>query len=95
MVAGPGKLPPFLVCDGHGASLEPIESYFRDLALSDASPLTGKSYGYDLLWWFRLLWRLDLDWAHVSEAETALVVGWMRPIHNGAGAPRRLHRRVA
>ncbi|WP_331722942.1 hypothetical protein [Nocardia sp. NBC_00511] len=82
VVAGAGKLPPFLVLDGAGTPIEPVERYIRDFALGDASPLTAKSYGYDLLRWFRLLWQLGLAWDRATEAETALLVGWMRTAPN-------------
>ncbi len=62
VIAGPGKLPPFLVVDGLRVQVEPAVTYLRDLALGDASPLTGKSYGHDLLRWFRLLWLLGVAW---------------------------------
>ncbi|MER7450408.1 integrase [Nocardia beijingensis] len=89
VVAGPGTLPPFLVVDERRAVVEPTVRYLRDLALSDASPLTCKSYGFDLLRWFRLLWLLEIGWDRASEAEVALLVGWMRTAPN----PQRRRRR--
>ncbi len=49
VTAATGKLPPFVVIDSSGAEIEPVTQYLRDLALSDMSPLTSRSYGYDLL----------------------------------------------
>ncbi|MET9490004.1 site-specific integrase [Nocardia sp. NPDC006630] len=82
VVAGPGRVPPFLVIDEHQVPVEPALQYLRDLALSDVSPLTCKSYGYDLLRWFRLLWLLEIEWDHATEAETLVLVGWLRTSSN-------------
>ncbi|WP_198165592.1 tyrosine-type recombinase/integrase [Nocardia fusca] len=90
VVAGPGKLPPFVVVDAGQRPVEPAVAYLRDLALSDVSPLTCKSYAYDLLRWFRLLWLLEVGWDHATEAEVALLVGWLRNAPN----PQRVRRRA-
>lgn len=60
VTAATGTLPPFVVVDGAGVEVEPVTRYLRDLALSDMSPLTSRSYGYDLLRWFRVLWALGV-----------------------------------
>lgn len=93
VVAGPGKLPPFVVVDALQRPVEPVEpvvAYLQDLALSDVSPLMCKSYAYDLLRWFRLLWMLEVSWNRATEAEVALLVGWLRNAPN----PQRRRRRA-
>jgi hypothetical protein len=50
--------------------------------LGDVSPLTCRSYAYDLLRWFRLLWLLEAAWDGATEAETAVLVGWLRTAAN-------------
>lgn len=82
VVAGPGRLPPFLVVDEHRVPVEPAVGYLRDLALSDVSPLTCRSYGYDLLRWHRLLWLLDVPWDKATESEVRVLVGWLRTAPN-------------
>ncbi|MBF6102379.1 site-specific integrase [Nocardia cyriacigeorgica] len=89
VVSGPTGLPPFLVVDGDHAIVVPAEQYLRDLALGDASPATGRSYAYDLLRWFRLLWLVEQDWDRATEADVVLMVGWLRTATNGQ---RRRHR---
>ncbi|MFF7415790.1 tyrosine-type recombinase/integrase, partial [Streptomyces lydicus] len=74
--------PPYLVFDGLGAEIEPVTAYLRDLALSDSSPLTCRSYGYGMLRWFRLLWLLDVPWQKATEAESAVLTGWLRTAPN-------------
>lgn len=53
VVAGPGSLLPWVVRDGAGREVESVSSYLRDRMLGDVSPLTCRSYAYDLLRWFR------------------------------------------
>jgi hypothetical protein len=55
VVAADGRFPPFVVVGADGGEIEPSVRYLRDLALGDASPLTCRSYSFDLLRWFRLL----------------------------------------
>lgn len=87
---GRGTLPPYVVVDESGAELEPVTRYLRDLALSDMSPLTCRSYGFDLLRWFRVLWALDVCWERATQSEADVMVGWMRTAAN----PQRERRRV-
>ncbi|MGH4022598.1 MAG: hypothetical protein ACRDT0_25850 [Pseudonocardiaceae bacterium] len=80
--------------DGAGGEIEPVSRYLRDLALSDMSPLTSRSYGYDLLRWFRILWALDVAWERAAGSEVDVLVGWMKPRatpnDGGQGSPARL-----
>ena len=55
VVRGRSPSLPWMVVDAAGREVEPGCSYLRDLLLSDVSPLTCRSYGHDLLRWFRLL----------------------------------------
>jgi len=73
---------PFVVVDGEGQRLEPAGAYLRDLMLGDASPLTCRSYGFDLLRWHRLLWFLRIEWDRATEAEAAALVAWLRAARN-------------
>jgi hypothetical protein len=40
---------PYVVVDDEGQEIAPFSAFLRDLVLTDASPLTGRSYGHDLL----------------------------------------------
>lgn len=73
--------PPFIV-EMDGRQVEPIVGYLSELALADGSPLTPKSYAYDLLRWWRLLTLLDVAWDQATRAEVELLVGWMRSAIN-------------
>ncbi len=88
VVAGSTPLLPYAVVDGAGAGVDVVNRYLRDRMLGDISPLTCRSYGYDLLRWFRLLWLLEVAWGEATEAEAAVMVGWLR----NAGNPQRSRR---
>ncbi|MEU7863927.1 site-specific integrase [Nonomuraea sp. NPDC049141] len=74
--------PPFVVLDRATEQIRPVTEYLEDLALSDSSPLTCRSYAYGLLRWFRLLWLLEVDWERATEADVAAMVGWLRSAPN-------------
>lgn len=82
VVKGPRPSLPWFVVDAAGREVEPVSRYLRDLALVDASALTGRSYGYDLLRWFRVVWAVDVGWEQATEAETTVMVGWLRTASN-------------
>ncbi|MGK4910000.1 tyrosine-type recombinase/integrase [Streptomyces albus] len=85
MVAGATPSLPWRVVDAADREIEPVSSYLRDRLLGDTSPLTCRSYGFDLLRWYRVLWALDVGWEQVTEAEVSALVGWLR----SAGNPQR------
>jgi integrase len=82
---------PYLVVDDTGAVVEPAGRYLRDLALSDRSPLTVRSYAMDLLRWWRLLAVLEVGWDVATTDEVAVLVGWLRHAPN----PQRSNRHAA
>ncbi|WP_329474942.1 site-specific integrase [Kribbella sp. NBC_01484] len=74
--------PPYVVFDRDGREVEPASVFLRDLSLSDVSVLTCRSYGFDLLRWFRVLWLLDVVWDRATAYEVQVLVGWMRSGRN-------------
>ncbi len=82
VVEGESPSLPWRVVDAAGREIEPVSSYLRDRMLGDVSPLTCRSYGFDLLRWYRVLWALDVGWEQATEAETAALVGWLRLARN-------------
>jgi hypothetical protein len=86
--AGTAGSLPFVVVDEHGDEIEPFSVFLRDLMLTDMSPLTARSYGNDLLRWWRLLRVLEVAWDHATRADVEVLVGRMRSAAN----PQR-HRR--
>ncbi len=82
VVAGDEVTLPWVVFDGVDREVEAVSNYLRDRLLGDVSPLTCRSYAYDLLRWFRLLWTVDVGWEEATEAEAAALVGWFRNARN-------------
>jgi integrase len=79
---GSSSVLPWVVTDTAGREVEPVSRYLRDRLLGDVSPLTCRSYAYDLLRWFRLLRAVDVGWEQATEAEVELLVGWLRSAPN-------------
>lgn len=46
---------PYQLLDPEGSVVEPVAMYLKDLMAADSSPLTPRSYGMDLLRWWRFL----------------------------------------
>lgn len=81
LATGDGLLP-FVVADGAGEPIPYFSGYLRELVLGDVSPATCKSYGYDLLRWWRVLTLIDVSWDEARRAEVELMVGWLRSAPN-------------
>ena len=89
-------LMPFVVVDDDGAEIEDFSLFLRDLVLSDMSPWTVRSYGNDLLRWWRILGLLGIPWEQATRSEVEILVGWMRsavnPQRRGTGQRDRNQR---
>jgi integrase len=87
-LAGSGDVgDPYRLVDGDGAVVEAVTEYFRDLQAAGRSTATLRSYGLDLLRWFRFLWALGVPWSRASRIEARDFCRWMLV----AGKPRRPH----
>ncbi|WP_217211915.1 hypothetical protein [Streptomyces sp. AC550_RSS872] len=51
---------PYRLMDPAGSLVEPVALYLKDLLAGHTPPTTLRSYGNDLLRWWRFLWALDL-----------------------------------
>ena len=78
----PGQL-----LDSAGVPVEPVGEFFRDLQAAGRSPATARSYGMDLLRWFRFLWAIDIGWDRATRVEARGFCRWMLV----AGKPSRPH----
>lgn len=63
-------------------------SYLRELAASDCSPLTVRSYAFDLLRWFRFLHERLIRWERAERVDVRAFVEHLRETPN----PQRLRR---
>jgi integrase len=78
---------PYRLVDGNGAVVEAVTEYFRDLQAAGRSTATLRSYGLDLLRWFRFLWTIGIPWNRATRIEARDFCRWMLV----AGKPRRPH----
>ncbi|MFD6065220.1 tyrosine-type recombinase/integrase [Rhodococcus wratislaviensis] len=80
---------PWVVRDGVGKSIEPVSEFLRDLLACGNSRASCRSYGYDLLRWFRFLAAVGVPWDRAQRAEVRDYVLWLRTAHNPARDRRR------
>ena len=81
---------PYRLVDADGTVVEPVASYFRDLLAAGRAESTVRSYGMDLLRWFRFLWAVGIVWDRASRVEARDFSRWLQV----AGKPSRPHWRV-
>lgn len=78
---------PFRLLDPTGEPVEAVSAYFRDLQAAGRSATTMRSYGLDLLRWFRFLWAIGVEWNRATRVEARDFSRWMLL----AGKPSRPH----
>gem|GEM_PF-1520499 len=82
---------PYRLLDADGVVVDPVASYFRDLQASGRSTATLRSYGMDLLRWFRFTWAVDVPWSQATRVEARDFSCWIqatrkrRPVSASAG----------
>ena len=60
---------PYRLVDGDGAVVAPVAAFFAELAACGRPATTQRSYGMDLLRWFRFLWTLGMEWDQATRVE--------------------------
>ena len=75
---------PFRLVDATGAVVDAVSAFFRDLQAAGRSEATIRSYGMDLLRWFRFLWAIEVPWQRATRVEARDFSRWMLV----AGKPR-------
>ena len=78
---------PYRLVGTAGEPVEAVAEFFRDLQAVGRSETTLRSYGHDLLRWFRFLWAIQVPWERVTRAEARDFCRWMLV----AGKPVRPH----
>lgn len=73
--------------DGVAGKVEAVSAYFAELQASSRSAATLRSYGMDLLRWFRFLWAVDVRWDRATRCEARDFCRWLQV----AGRPVRPH----
>lgn len=78
---------PYRLVDAGGVSVAAAGAYFGHLQAAGRSELTIRSYGMDLLRWFRFLWAIGVPWNHAVRSDARDFCRWLQV----AGKPVRLH----
>jgi len=78
---------PYRLVDDRGMVVEAVSEYFRDLQAAGRSTATLRSYGLDLLRWFRFLWAIGVPWDRATRIEARDFCRWMLV----GGKPHRPH----
>jgi site-specific recombinase XerD len=81
------ELEPYRLLGPTGAVVQAVSEWFADLQAAGRSAATLRSYGLDLLRWFRFLWAIEVPWAAVTASEARDFARWMQV----AGIPPRPH----
>jgi integrase len=78
---------PWALTDADGNVVEAVAAYFRELQAAGRSPATMRSYGMDLLRWFRFLWGVGVAWDRATQVEARDFSRWLLV----TGKPARVH----
>jgi site-specific recombinase XerD len=78
---------PWVLVGADGKSVEAVASYFKELQAAGRSPATLRSYGMDLLRWFRFLWAAEVAWDRATRAVARDFCRWLLV----TGKPARAH----
>ena len=69
---------PYRLVDAAGGVVGAVAGYLRDLQAAGRSPATQRSYGMDLLRWFRFLWAVDVGWNRATQLEARDFCCWIQ-----------------
>ncbi|MER7877656.1 site-specific integrase [Streptomyces solisilvae] len=78
---------PYALLDADGAVVGPVEAFFAELQARSRSATTIRSYGMDLLRWWRFLFCWEVDWNRATRVDARDFARWMRI----APKPTRVH----
>ena len=77
----------YRLVDGDGAVVEGVSAWFAELQAVGRSASTLRSYGMDLLRWFRFLWVVGVAWDRATREEARDFCRWLQV----AAKPARVH----
>jgi integrase len=69
---------PCRLVDGDGVRVEAVSAWFGDLQAAGRSASTIRSYGMDLLRWFRFLWAVGVVWDRATRIEARDFSRWLQ-----------------
>ncbi|MER5899637.1 site-specific integrase [Streptomyces mirabilis] len=83
---------PYRLLDPDGVIVEAVAVYFQELLAAGKAPSTVRSYGMDLLRWWRFLQAVDIPWDGATRAEARDFSRWIQLVvkpRRGKTAARR------
>jgi integrase len=69
---------PFRLVDAGGAVVDAAAAFFSELSACGRPASTQRSYGMDLLRWFRFLWAVGVGWDEATRAEARDFCRWLQ-----------------
>jgi hypothetical protein len=69
---------PYRLVDPSGAEVQPVARFLAELQAAGRSEATQRSYGNDLLRWFRFLWAVGVPWDQTTRAEARDYSRWVQ-----------------
>ena len=90
LVATGNRYEPYQFVNPDGAVVDGAAQFFRDLLAAGKSESTVRSYGTDLLRWFRFCWAIRVDWDRATRTDARDFSRWLQV----AGKQSRPHWRT-
>ena len=85
VVSGAGSLEatgdvfaPYRLVDSGGVVVGPVSAFFAELSACGRPASTQRSYGMDLLRWFRFLWTVETGWDQATRVEARDFCRWLQ-----------------
>lgn len=69
---------PYQLVDADGGVVVPVAAFLRDLQACGRSASTLRSYGMDLLRWFRFVWAIEIGWDRATSVEARDFCCWLQ-----------------
>ena len=82
------KWEPYRLLDPQGREVGAVAAFFSDLLAAGRSDATVRSYGMDLLRWFRFLWAVEVAWDRATRSEARDFCRWLAITNGVKGSGR-------
>jgi len=82
------KWEPYRLLDPEGRSVGAVAAFFGDLLAAGRSEATVRSYGMDMLRWFRFLWAVEVAWDRATRLEARDFCRWLAITNGPKGSGR-------
>lgn len=69
---------PYRLVDPCGGVVRPVGRFLMELQAQGRSEATQRSYGHDLLRWFRFLWAIGVAWDQATRVEARDFSRWVQ-----------------